>query len=124
MRKVRFLYCGPRAWLVWLNFLIIFVGLFPFFLEGLLWLLGSGKIKIGETGIPIMWVALVLLWEIGQIGYVVCVPFLISACILLMTARIPWKVKLVTIALDLSVCALLFWQVGDSRVSFKHGLLG
>jgi len=98
--------------------------LFPFFLEGLLWLFEDLKINVGDAGGPIAFAVLILLDAIGHAGYVVCLPFLLSACILLITPGIPWRVKLATAAVDLAVGALLFWEVGSSRVEFRRGLFG
>jgi hypothetical protein len=61
---------------------------------------------------------------IGEKGYVVCVPVLLSVCILLLTPKIPWRIKLVAAAVELAACALLYWTIGMIKVQFRHGLLG
>jgi hypothetical protein len=81
----------------------------PFVLEGLFWLFGSMS---GDwPAIPTMF-AKAGLYLIGRTGYVVCLPILISACMLLVTLGIPLRIKLVMATVELPACALLFWEVG------------
>ena len=95
--------------MIWLNLLVTGIAVVPFLLEGLARL--SPRIS-GDWPKFVWFFAFGALDAIGTLGYVVCWPVLLSACILLLTPRIPWKVKLVTASLELGACALLFWDVG------------
>ena len=125
MRRFGLMYRGPRAWLIWLNLLISCAALVPSFLQCFFWLsYASGK-YIGEVAIvPGMFSAL-LLAAIGEKGYVVCVPVLLPACLLLpallLTPRIPWRVKAVTATVELAALLLMCRTVAMLNLQFQHG---
>jgi hypothetical protein len=124
MRKFGLLYLGPGAWLIGLNLLFSLAALVPVCLEGLVWLLAKGKINLGEMGILVGSLTLLALGAIGEIGYAVCIPLLVGACILLPVPKIPWRVKLVTVALEMTACWILYWTIGFIKMQFRHGILG
>jgi hypothetical protein len=121
MRGLRWLYRGPRAWLIWLNLVISCAAVIPLLIGVLLQILS--KLRGDWVAIP-TWFGLVMLLEVAHIGYVACLPPVLSVCILLLTPRIPWRVKLATAAVEAAVCAALFWDISLLKVQFKNGLLG
>jgi hypothetical protein len=97
----------------------------PSLLQCLFWLsYASGKF-IGELAIvPGMFSAL-LLAEIGEKGYAVCVPVLLPACVLLpalvLTSRIPLRVRLVTATVELAALVLMSTTVVMLSLQFQRG---
>jgi hypothetical protein len=119
MSKFQLAYRGPRAWLIWVNLVISCSILIPFLAEGLIRLILTGKMTVGDSSHIVVLIALLPLLGVAQAGYVLCAPFLLGACILLVTPKIPWRVKLPTVAVELSAGALLFWDVGRLTIFFK-----
>ncbi len=124
MRKFGLLYLGPGAWLIWLNLLISFLAVVPVCMEGLAWLIAKGKIPLGDMGILLGSLMLFALAAIGEVGYAVCVPLLLGACVVLLVPKIPWRAKLLTVALEMAACAILYWTMGFIKMQFRHGILG
>lgn len=119
--RIRLPYSGPGAWLIRLNLLIACLTLVPLLIEFGMWLLAVSKVSGGGI---IIAVGLMVLWVYGQFGYVACAPTLILTCVLLLTPKIPWKVKLITAAVGLTSCAVLFWDVRRLGGQLNHGILG
>ena len=124
MRGFNFLYRGPKWWLVWLNLVISFVALAPILIEISLWALTASKVNWGEAGMMFMGVSVVILWIIGQAGYIACIPGVLAACVLLIVPGIPRKVRLITAALNVASCIVLVLDVGRLRTQLNHGILG
>jgi hypothetical protein len=125
MRKIGLLYVGPGAWLVGLNLLICWAALVPCFLEGLSLLSVISIRYIGGFSILSAMFALIVLAAIGKARYVVCAPVLLPACTLLpallLHSKIPWKVKLVTLAVELSALAILLRTVRPLILQYHQG---
>jgi hypothetical protein len=124
MRGFNLLYRGPKSWLVKLNIILSFVALFPIAIEISLWALTASRVRLGEPGIMLIGAPLIILWAIGQIGYVACVPGVLAACALLFVPDIPRKVRLITAVLSVASCIVLFPEVGRLRTQLNHGILG
>ena len=124
MRGVNFLYRGPKCWLVRLNLVIPFVVLVPILIEVCLWALAASKVNLGEPGLIFMGVSVVILWIIGQTGYVACIPGVLAACLLLIAPDIPRKVRLTTATLNVAACIVLVLDVARLRTQLNHGILG
>jgi hypothetical protein len=128
MRWFGLLYRGPRAWLVWLNRLITCFALIPAFLFCMVWLFHALGPYLGEAAmLPEMFPAL-LLGAIGEAGYMVCVPVLLPACLLLpaliLTPGIPQRIKLVTAGIELAALVLMSWLVATLTRLFQQGHSG
>jgi len=124
MRGFNFLYRGPKSWLVRLNLVVSFVALSPILIEISLWALAASRVNLGEAGMMFMGVSLVILWVIGQAGYIACVPGVLAACALLIVPDIPRRVRLITAALSVASCIVFVLEVGRLRTQLNHGILG
>jgi hypothetical protein len=124
MRGLNFFYRDPKSWLVRLNLVVSFVALVPIVIEISLWALTASRVRLGEAGMMLIGVPLIILWAIGQIGYVVCVPGVLAASALLFVPDIPRKVRLITAALSVASCIVLVLEVGRLRTQLNHGTLG
>jgi hypothetical protein len=71
-----------------------------------------------------MGVSVVILWAIGQIGYVACVPGILAASALLIVGDIPRKVRLITGSLSVLSCIALVLDLARLRAQLDHGILG
>jgi hypothetical protein len=124
MRGLNSLYRGPKSWLVKLNLAFSFVALFPIMFEISMWALAASRVNLGEAGAMFMGISLVILWVIGQIGYVACVPGILAASALLMVPDIPRKVRLIIATLSMASCIVLVLDVARLRAQLNHGILG
>ena len=123
MRGFNFPYRGPRSWLIELNIAISFVELFPILIEISIWALTASRVNLGESGIVLRGVP-VILWAIGQIGYVACVPGLLAASALLVIPDIPRKARAITAALSVVSWIILVLDLARLRSQLNHGILG
>jgi hypothetical protein len=124
MRGLNSLYRGPKSWLVKLNLVISIVTLSPIVIEISMWAVTASKMKLGEPGMMVVGVSLVILWVIGQIGYVGCVPGLLAGAVLLIVPDIPRKVRVITAVLSVVSCIVLVLDVARLRAQLNHGILG
>jgi len=89
-----------------------------------MWAVTASKMKLGEPGMMVVGVSLVILWVIGQIGYVGCVPGLLAGAVLLIVPDIPRKVRVITAVLSVVSCIVLVLDVARLRAQLNHGILG
>jgi hypothetical protein len=124
MPGINFLYRGPKSWLVRLKLVASFVALSPILIEISLWALAASRVNLGEPGTMFMGVSLVILWLIGQVGYIASVPGVLVACALLIVPDIPRKVRLTIAALSVASCIVFVLEVARLRAQLNHGILG
>lgn len=124
MRGFNFPYRGPKSWLIELNIAISFVELFPILIEISIWALTASRVNLGEPGIVLRGVPVIILWAIGQIGYVACVPGLLAASALLVIPDIPRKARAITAALSVVSWIILVLDLARLRSQLNHGILG
>ena len=124
MRGFNSLYRGPKSWLVRVNLAVSFVALLPVVIEISMWALAASRVNLGGAGTMFIGVSLIILWVIGQIGYIVCVPGIMAAAALLIVPDIPRKVRLITAALSVASCIVLIIDVARLRAQLNHGILG
>jgi hypothetical protein len=100
VRRFGLLYDGPGARLVWLNVLIGCAALIPTFLQCSFFVFHESGKFVGQTSFLPEMFSMLLLLAIGEKGYVLCIPALLPACILLpaliLTQSIPKPIKLMT----------------------------
>jgi hypothetical protein len=124
MRGFNSLYRGPKSWLVTLNLAVSLVALSPIVIEISLWALAASRVNLGEAGTMFMGVSLVILWVIGQTGYIACIPGILAASALLIVPDIPRKVRLITATVSVASCIVFALEVGGLRTQLNHGVLG
>jgi hypothetical protein len=124
MRGFNFPYRGPKSWLIKLNIAISFVELFPILIEISIWALTASRVNLGEPGIVLRGVPVIILWAIGQIGYVACVPGLLAASALLVIPDIPRKARTITAAVSVASWIILVLDLARLRSQLNHGILG
>jgi hypothetical protein len=113
----RLIYGGPSWWLIWLNIFLTCIGVMPGLL--VLTLKFLSMLRGDWTALPIF-VVLAVLELVGQVGYVPCLIVFLSACILLLIPAIPWRVRLVTAAVEISASAYLVWVISVLRAQPRH----
>jgi hypothetical protein len=71
-----------------------------------------------------MGVSLVILWLIGQVGYIASAAGVLVACALLIVPDIHRKVRLTIAALSVASCIVFVLEVARLRAQLNHGILG
>jgi hypothetical protein len=103
--------------LIWLNVFLACTTMLSLLSMVLLQLLGSFG---GDwLAIPTMF-ALLLVYFVEQMGYVLCCIAFFSAAVLLVIPGIPWKVKAVLGTVEAGTGALLIWLVHTLRMHPPH----
>jgi hypothetical protein len=89
IRNTRFLYRGPRAWLVVLNLGISCLTLFPYLLGFVVWLFAKHSIFRSDTDTLVGGFAYLLLGATSEIPYALCGLMALPACWMLVVTEIP-----------------------------------
>jgi hypothetical protein len=124
MRGFNFSYRGPKSWLVKLNIVLSFIALLPIVIEVAIWALTASRVNLGEPGMMLIGVPLMILWAVAQFGYIACVPGLLAASALLIVPDIPRKVKVTTAVISVVSCIILVLDLARLSAQFNHGILG
>ncbi len=116
---------GTGAVLVPLNLAISFCALVPFLLEASTVLAFASMRFLGAFALLYGMFTLIALAAIGKAGFVVCVPVLIPACILLpavlLARKLPWWAKVLTVATELAALALMVSTVDKLHLQYLRG---
>lgn len=126
MNRTNIMYRGPRAWLIWFNLLLACLSLVPYILAVIIF---PALIRMMESWhleslkLPAM-VVFLLLGAISELGAAAYAAVLVSTVILLSVPGIPWKVKVLTAAIELGACAVLWYTVTQLKGQFSHVLFG
>ena len=111
--------------LVPLNLTISCCALIPFLLEYSTVPAFASMRFLGPFALLYGMFTLIALAAIGRAGFVVCVPVLIPACILLpallLARKLPWWVKVLAAALELAAFALMFSTVDKLHIQYLRG---
>lgn len=124
IRATRFLYRGPRAWVVWLNLGISCITLVPLVQLFVVWLFTKHQVLSGDTNVLVGGFAYLFLAASSEIPYGVCAIIVLLTCWLLLVREIPLKVRCVTAAIEVGACAQLVWMLHSLKAAFQYGPFG
>ena len=124
IRNTRFLYRGPKAWVVWLSLAISGSTLVPYLEWLLVWLFSKHSIFHGDSDTLFGGFALLLLGATSEIPYGACALIVLSACCVLIVQEIPLKVRQVTAAIQIMALGQFLWTLHHLKGVFQYGLFG
>ena len=124
IHHTRFIYRGPKAWVVKLNLALSGLTLVPYVQFFIFWLFRAHRILGGDENTLVGGFVFLSLALTSAIPYVVCViPLLAAVCLLLMRI-IPLRVRQATVAVQLLACGQFLWMLHALKIHFQYGLSG
>lgn len=124
LRATRFLYRGPKAWVVNLNLAVACLTLVPCLQFFVVWLFYAHRILGGDQDILVGGFAFLSLALTSAIPYAMCAIPVLAGLWLLTIRDIPLRVRQVTAAIQLLASGQLLWILHGLKIHFENGLFG